>query len=69
MTQVTLTNLVGKLAPALKQALETSAGSAMNQGVGAIEVEHWILQLISQKDPMLMTLCESQKAFNRCLSQ
>lgn len=61
MTQVTLTNLVGKLAPALKQALEASAGSAMNQGVGAIEVEHWILQLISQKNPMLMTLCESQK--------
>ncbi|CDT77496.1 Chaperone protein clpB [Vibrio coralliirubri] len=61
MTQVTLTNLVGKLSPELKQALEASAGAAMNQGVGAIETEHWILQLISQKDPKLMTLCESQK--------
>ncbi|MCF7505450.1 type VI secretion system ATPase TssH [Vibrio sp. L3-7] len=60
MTQVTLTNLVGKLSPELKQALEASAGAAMNQGVGAIETEHWILQLISQKDPKLMTLCESQ---------
>lgn len=49
MTQVTLTNLVGKLSPELKQALEASAGAAMNQGVGAIETEHWILQLISQK--------------------
>ncbi|MCY9825376.1 type VI secretion system ATPase TssH [Vibrio chagasii] len=61
MTQVTLTNLVGKLSPELKQALEASAGAAMNQGVGAIETEHWILQLISQKDPKLMALCESQK--------
>ncbi|MCC4783711.1 type VI secretion system ATPase TssH [Vibrio lentus] len=61
MTQVTLTNLVGKLSPELKQALEASAGAAMNQGVGAIETEHWILQLISQKDAKLMALCESQK--------
>ncbi|MDD1826592.1 type VI secretion system ATPase TssH [Photobacterium sp. ZSDE20] len=61
MTQVTLTNLVGKLSPELKQALEASAGAAMNQGVGAIETEHWILQLISQKDPKIMALCESQK--------
>ncbi|WP_146489971.1 type VI secretion system ATPase TssH [Vibrio sp. T20] len=61
MTQVTLTNLVGKLSPELKQALEASAGAAMNQGVGAIETEHWILQLVSQKDPKLMALCESQK--------
>ncbi|WP_373959425.1 type VI secretion system ATPase TssH [Vibrio gigantis] len=61
MTQVTLTNLVGKLSPELKQTLEASAGAAMNQGVGAIETEHWILQLISQKDPKLMALCESQK--------
>lgn len=61
MTQVTLTNLVGKLSPELKQALEASAGAAMNQGVGAIETKHWILQLISQKDPKLMALCESQK--------
>ena len=61
MTQVTLTNLVGKLSPELKQALEASAGAAMNQGVGAIETEHWILQLISQKDTKLMALCESQK--------
>ena len=61
MTQVTLTNLVGKLSPELKQALEASAGAAMNQGVGAIETEYWILQLISQKDPKLMALCESQK--------
>jgi len=61
MTQVTLTNLVGKLSPELKQALEVSAGAAMNQGVGAIEIEHWILQLISQKDAKLLSLCDSQK--------
>ncbi|WP_394251171.1 type VI secretion system ATPase TssH [Vibrio profundi] len=61
MTQVTLTNLVGKLSPELKQALEVSAGAAMNQGVGAIEIEHWILQLISQKDAKILSLCDSQK--------
>ncbi|MBW3696948.1 type VI secretion system ATPase TssH [Vibrio sp. T187] len=61
MTQVTLTNLVGKLSPELKQALEVSAGAAMNQGVGAIEIEHWILQLISQKDAKLTSLFDTQK--------
>ncbi len=60
MAQVTLTNLVSKLSPELKQALEVSAGAAMNQGVPAIEVEHWILQLISQKDKGLENLCRSQ---------
>ena len=49
MTQVTLTNLVAKLSPELKQALEVSAGAAMNQNVPSIETEHWILQLISQQ--------------------
>ena len=44
MTQVTLTNLVAKLSPELKQALEVSAGAAMNQGVPSIEIEHWLLQ-------------------------
>ncbi|MCK6265157.1 type VI secretion system ATPase TssH [Vibrio sp. ZSDE26] len=61
MTQVTLTNLVGKLSTPLKQALETSAGAAMNQGVPAIEVEHWLLQLLSQKDSNLNNLFDSQK--------
>jgi len=61
MTQVTLTNLVAKLSPELKQALETSAGVAMNQKVAAIEVEHWLLQLISQKDAKLVALFDSQK--------
>ena len=61
MTQVTLTNLVGKLSPDLKLALEASAGAAMNQGVAAIEVEHWLLQLISQNDDKLNALFDSQK--------
>lgn len=61
MTQVTLTKLVGKLSPDLKLALEASAGAAMNQGVAAIEVEHWLLQLISQNDDKLNALFDSQK--------
>lgn len=60
MTQVTLTNLVGKLSTELKQALEVSAGAAMNQGVPAIEVEHWLLQLITQNDAQLQQLMNSQ---------
>ncbi|MCG9724759.1 type VI secretion system ATPase TssH [Vibrio brasiliensis] len=61
MTQVTLTNLVAKLSPDLKQALEVSAGAAMNQGVPSIETEHWLLQLISQQDANLSNLIQSQK--------
>ncbi|KLN65817.1 type VI secretion system ATPase TssH [Vibrio sp. VPAP30] len=61
MTQVTLTNLVAKLSPELKQALEVSAGAAMNQGVPSIEIEHWLLQLISQQDANLNNLMQSQK--------
>lgn len=60
MTQVTLTNLVAKLSSELKQALEVSAGAAMNQGVASIEVEHWLLQLISQQDANLNSLIQSQ---------
>ncbi|MGD8112168.1 type VI secretion system ATPase TssH [Vibrio sp. TRT 17S01] len=60
MTQVTLTNLVGKLSTELKRALEVSAGAAMNQGVPAIEVEHWLLQLITQNDAQLQQLMNSQ---------
>ncbi|MCG9626258.1 type VI secretion system ATPase TssH [Vibrio mediterranei] len=60
MTQVTLTNLVAKLSPDLKQALEVSAGTAMNQGVPSIETEHWLLQLISQQDTNLSNLIQSQ---------
>ncbi|MCW8344588.1 type VI secretion system ATPase TssH [Vibrio sp. ZSDZ65] len=60
MAQVTLTNLISKLSPELKQALEISAGAAMNQGVPAIEIEHWLLQLISQKDDGLTQLWRSQ---------
>ncbi|MBU2898823.1 type VI secretion system ATPase TssH [Vibrio hepatarius] len=60
MTQVTLTNLVAKLSPELKQALEVSAGAAMNQNVPSIETEHWLLQLISQQDKHLANLIQSQ---------
>ncbi|NOJ17282.1 type VI secretion system ATPase TssH [Vibrio jasicida] len=61
MTQVTLTNLVAKLSPELKRALEASAGAAMNQDVAAIEPEHWLLTLLNQQDTHLKTLIESQK--------
>ncbi|MDA0149657.1 type VI secretion system ATPase TssH [Vibrio sp. LaRot3] len=60
MTQITLTNLVAKLSDQLKRALETSAGSAMNQGVAAIEPEHWLVELLNQQDTQLKALMTQQ---------
>ncbi|WP_434340029.1 type VI secretion system ATPase TssH [Motilimonas cestriensis] len=60
MTQVALTKLISKLDSDLKQALEAAAGAAMNQGVPAIETEHWLLQLIQQNDAKLNSLFTSQ---------
>ncbi len=61
MTQVTLTNLVGKLSTELRQALEDSVGFAVNQHVSAVETEHWLLQIIALKDAKLTAYLDSQK--------
>ncbi|TDO98036.1 type VI secretion system ATPase TssH [Marinomonas balearica] len=61
MSQVKLGNLVGKLEPELKNALEEAAGSAMKQTVPAIEVEHWFIQLIANKEPNLNAFFQRQK--------
>ncbi len=60
MTQVKLSNLVEKLDNGLKLALESAAGDAMNQGVPAIEIDHWFIQLLRQKDEHLLQLFNSQ---------
>jgi type VI secretion system protein VasG len=61
MTQVKLTNLVSRLDPQSKRALENAAGDAMNQQCPTIEAEHWLYQLIAIQEPELLGFLESQK--------
>lgn len=61
MSQVKLSNLVGKLDAGVKGALEQAAGAAMNQKVAAIEVEHWLIQLMAAKDVHMMQFLDLQK--------
>ena len=61
MSQVKLSNLVGKLDAGVKGALEQAAGAAMNQKVAAIEVEHWLVQLMAAKDVHMMQFLDQQK--------
>ncbi|MEH6578000.1 MAG: type VI secretion system ATPase TssH [Amphritea sp.] len=61
MSQVKLGNLVGKLESGLRGALEQAAGAAMNQRVPAIEVEHWLVQIIAAKDIHMARFLELQQ--------
>lgn len=61
MSQIKLSNLVAKLDPNLRAALEQAAGAAMNQKAPVIEIEHWLMQIILLKDPGLITLFAQQK--------
>ncbi|WP_027858903.1 type VI secretion system ATPase TssH [Marinobacterium jannaschii] len=60
MSQVKLGNLVAKLEADLKGALEQAAGAAMNQKVAAIEVEHWLVQLLNAKESHLGQCLQQQ---------
>lgn len=60
MSQVKLGNLVSKLAPELKASLEEAAGAAMTQTVAAIEIEHWLVQLLSSKETHLIAFINQQ---------
>ncbi|MBY8315313.1 type VI secretion system ATPase TssH [Vibrio fluvialis] len=60
MSQVKLGNLVSKLAPELKASLEEAAGAAMTQTVAAIEIEHWLVQLLLSKETHLMAFINKQ---------
>ena len=61
MSQVKLSNLVGKLESGLREALEQAAGTAMNQQVPAIEVEHWLVQILNRKDAHMAQFLEQQQ--------
>ncbi|WDE11963.1 type VI secretion system ATPase TssH [Thalassomonas haliotis] len=60
MPQVNLTNLIAKLDPASKRALEMAAGDAMNSHCPAIEIEHWLIQLVYKPDAELSRFLQSQ---------
>ncbi|WP_281561200.1 type VI secretion system ATPase TssH [Thalassomonas sp. RHCl1] len=60
MPQVNLTNLIAKLDPAAKRALEMAAGDAMNSHCPAIEIEHWLIQLVYKPDAELSQFLQSQ---------
>lgn len=69
MPQVKLGNLVGKLEAGLKLALEQAAGAAMNQKVPAIEVEHWLVQILAAKDSHMLQLMDQQQVDQVALLQ
>ncbi|KDN27491.1 ATPase AAA [Vibrio fortis] len=60
MSQIKLGNLVSKLDVQLKSALEEAAGAAMAQTVTAIEIEHWLVQLIAMKEQNLIGCLSKQ---------
>ena len=60
MSQIKLGNLVSKLDIHLKSALEEAAGAAMAQTVTAIEIEHWLVQLIAMKEQNLISCLSKQ---------
>ena len=60
MSQIKLGNLVSKLDVQLKSALEEAAGAAMAQTVTAIEIEHWLVQLIAMKEQNLISCLSKQ---------
>jgi len=61
MPQVNLPNLIAKLDPTAKRALELAAGDAMNSHCPAIELEHWLMQLIYKPDPEVSQFFTTQK--------
>ncbi|GGB82401.1 ClpV1 family T6SS ATPase [Marinobacterium zhoushanense] len=61
MSQVKLSNLVGKLESGLREALEQAAGAAMNQRVPAIEVEHWLVQILNRADSHVAQFLDQQQ--------
>ncbi len=61
MSQIKLSNLVAKLDPNLRAALEQAAGAAMNQKSSVIEIEHWLLEVIQGSDPAVVEFITQQK--------
>ena len=50
MATVNLKNLVARLEPEVRRALETAAGDAMSRGHHDVEIEHWFRALLSERN-------------------
>jgi len=61
MSQVNLPNVIAKLDATTKRALELAAGDAMNSHCPAIELEHWLLQIIYKPNAEVSQFFSSQK--------
>ncbi|MCJ8340197.1 MAG: type VI secretion system ATPase TssH [Pseudomonadales bacterium] len=61
MSQIQLSNLVAKLDPNLRTALEQAAGAAMNKNAPVIEIEHWLVQILLLKNSAVIELFTQQK--------
>ena len=61
MSQIQLSNLVAKLDPNLRTALEQAAGAAMNKNAPVIEIEHWLVQILLLKDAAVIEFFNQQK--------
>lgn len=57
MAQLNIKSLVEKMTPALKQALESAAGQCMNLSHYTVELEHWLLSLLTSESKILRELC------------
>ncbi|AEF53717.1 type VI secretion system ATPase TssH [Marinomonas posidonica] len=60
MSYVKLGNLVSKLEADIKDALEQAAGDAMSQTASSIEIEHWMMQIISHQNNSLVSFLKNQ---------
>lgn len=50
MAAIDLKSLVGKLNPACRRALEAAAGLTLSRSHYNVEIEHWLLKLLEQRD-------------------
>ncbi|MBQ1782770.1 MAG: type VI secretion system ATPase TssH [Gammaproteobacteria bacterium] len=58
MSTMTLKSLVERLAPGCRQALEQAAGHCHQRRHQAVEIEHWLLALLSPPTAELAVLCQ-----------
>ncbi|MFV2057165.1 MAG: AAA family ATPase, partial [Thiohalomonadales bacterium] len=58
MTSLDLGSLMGKLNPTCRVALENAAGLCVSKNHYEVEIEHWLLKLIENKDSELLAILQ-----------
>ena len=58
MITIDLKSLIEKFSPTVKNALEGAAGLCMSRGHFNVEVEHWLIKLLEDKDSDFIALIE-----------